>query len=230
MAIPLLPGSSPLWMAAPFQQPAFLTTDSRPFHTKLLVFSSPPDYQLSTEFLESESELLYDRRFTANQFVLETSPSQVSQPIMFFSNCTLAVIVLTRGWVCRLQLLLALASAVILRSVSHGTHDHILLCQIRGSHSLDGQVTIFISSRNWVTQLYPKALGPPFVASYDSQGYGECIRPAWCPRYITTLRGPRRKHRFQQFLYCCMRIGCRANVFTNPFSSSCRLFLLIKNV
>jgi hypothetical protein len=38
---------------------------------------------------------------------------------------------LTRGWVCRLQLLLALASAVILGSESHGTRDHILLSQIR---------------------------------------------------------------------------------------------------
>jgi hypothetical protein len=38
-----------------------------------------------------------------------------------------------RGWVCRLQLLLALASAVILRSESRGTHDHILLSQIRNS-------------------------------------------------------------------------------------------------
>jgi hypothetical protein len=38
---------------------------------------------------------------------------------------------LTRGRVCRLQLLLALASAVILRSESCGTRDHILLCQIR---------------------------------------------------------------------------------------------------
>jgi hypothetical protein len=32
---------------------------------------------------------------------------------------------LTTWWVCRLQLLLALASAVILWSKSHGTHDHI---------------------------------------------------------------------------------------------------------
>jgi hypothetical protein len=38
---------------------------------------------------------------------------------------------LTRGWACRLQLLLALASAIILRSESHETHDHILLSQIR---------------------------------------------------------------------------------------------------
>jgi hypothetical protein len=38
---------------------------------------------------------------------------------------------LTRGRVCRLQLLLVLASAVILRSESRGTRDHILLSQIR---------------------------------------------------------------------------------------------------
>jgi hypothetical protein len=38
---------------------------------------------------------------------------------------------LTRGRVCRLQLLLALASAVILGSESLGTRDHILLSQIR---------------------------------------------------------------------------------------------------
>jgi hypothetical protein len=38
---------------------------------------------------------------------------------------------LTRGWVCRLQLLLVLASAVILMSESRGTHGHILLSQIR---------------------------------------------------------------------------------------------------
>jgi hypothetical protein len=38
---------------------------------------------------------------------------------------------LTRGRVCRLQLLLALASAVILGSESLGTRDHILLSHIR---------------------------------------------------------------------------------------------------
>jgi hypothetical protein len=83
---------------------------------------------------------------------------------------------LVRGWVC-LQLLLALASAVILRSGSRGTHDHILLSQIRDSPNLEGQVPVFISLRNRVAQLYPQALGSLFVASYDSQDYGECIRP-----------------------------------------------------
>jgi hypothetical protein len=40
---------------------------------------------------------------------------------------------LTRGWVCSIQLLLDLASAVILGSDSNGTHGHILLSQIRDS-------------------------------------------------------------------------------------------------
>jgi hypothetical protein len=57
---------------------------------------------------------------------------------------------LLRGWVCRLQLLLVLASAVILRSEPRGTHDHILLSQIRDSPNLEGQIPIFISPRHWV--------------------------------------------------------------------------------
>jgi hypothetical protein len=42
---------------------------------------------------------------------------------------------LTRGWVCRLQFLLALTSVVILGSESRGTHGHILLSQIRDSRN-----------------------------------------------------------------------------------------------
>jgi hypothetical protein len=34
------------------------------------------------------------------------------------------------------------------------------------------QVTVFISPRNRMAQLYSWALGSPFVTSYDSQGYG----------------------------------------------------------
>jgi hypothetical protein len=79
---------------------------------------------------------------------------------------------LTKEWVCRLQLLLVLASAVILRSEFRGTHDHILLSQIRDSPNLEGQVPVFISPTNRVVRLYPQAMGSLFVASYDSQGYG----------------------------------------------------------
>jgi hypothetical protein len=81
-----------------------------------------------------------------------------------------------RGWVCRLQLLLALARALILGSESRETHNKIVLSQIRDSPNLEGQVPVFISPRNRVAQLYPQALGSLFVTSYDSQGYGGGIR------------------------------------------------------
>jgi hypothetical protein len=66
---------------------------------------------------------------------------------------------LTIGRICRLQLLLVLASAVILESESSGSHSHILLSQIWDFPSLEGQVPIFISPRNRLTQLYPPGTG-----------------------------------------------------------------------
>jgi hypothetical protein len=78
---------------------------------------------------------------------------------------------LTRERVCRLQLLLDLASPVIL-----GSESHILQSQIRDSPNLEGQVPVFISPRNRVAKIYPQALGSLFVASYDSQGYSGGIR------------------------------------------------------
>jgi hypothetical protein len=61
-----------------------------------------------------------------------------------------------RGEVCRLQVLLALVSAIILGSESCGSHNHILLSQIRDIPNLEGQVPVFISPRNTVAQLYSK--------------------------------------------------------------------------
>jgi hypothetical protein len=72
--------------------------------------------------------------------------------------------------------LLALASVVILGSEFRGTHDQILLPQIRGSPNLEVQVAVFISPRNRRAQLYPQVLGSHFVASYDLQGYDGSIR------------------------------------------------------
>jgi hypothetical protein len=54
---------------------------------------------------------------------------------------------LERGWVCSFQLLLALASAVILRSEYRGTHDHILLSQMRDSSNLEGRSRYSYSPR-----------------------------------------------------------------------------------
>jgi hypothetical protein len=83
---------------------------------------------------ESESELLYDWRFTANQFVLAISPLGPTTRIFIFqlNTCGCSPYVtpyLTRGWICRLQLLLVLASTIILRSESRGIHG-IICCLI----------------------------------------------------------------------------------------------------
>jgi hypothetical protein len=80
---------------------------------------------------------------------LETHDQRFSFQLNLCGNSPYVTSSLTRGWVCRLQLLLGLASAVILVSESRGTHDHILLSQIRDS---------------WF---------------YDSQGYGGYIRTSF---------------------------------------------------
>jgi hypothetical protein len=130
----------------------------------------------------SESELLYDWRFTANQFIFTTSPLRVTTSNFIFqlNTCRYSPYVtssLARRCVCRLQLLLVLANAVILRSESLGTHHRNLEPQIRDFLYLEGQVPVFISPRNRVAQLYTQPLGSLFVVSYDSQGYGGGIRP-----------------------------------------------------
>jgi hypothetical protein len=101
---------------------------------------------------------------------------QIFITVRKFRFCWWWVLSLTRWGISRLQLLLALASTLILGSESRGTHDHILLSQIRDSPNLEGQVPTFISPRNRVAQLHPQALASLFVASYDSQGCGRGIR------------------------------------------------------
>jgi hypothetical protein len=85
---------------------------------------------------------------------------------------------LTSGRVCSLELLLVIASAVIIGSYSLGTHDHTLLSQIRDSTNLEDQDPIFIYPRNRVVQLFLLALTSLFIASYDSQAYTEVFEPA----------------------------------------------------
>jgi hypothetical protein len=48
----------------------------------------------------------------------------------------------------------------------------LLQCIIWDSPNPDGQVPVFISTRNRAAQLHPRALGSLYVASYHSQGYG----------------------------------------------------------
>jgi hypothetical protein len=84
----------------------------------------------STRGNPCHSQWYFTGRFTASQFVLATSALRLTTSNFIFrlNICGYSPYVtssLTRGWVCRLQLLLVLASAVILRFESRGTHDHI---------------------------------------------------------------------------------------------------------
>jgi hypothetical protein len=119
---------------------------------------------------------VYHRSVRLGVKPLETHYQRFYFQLNTCGNSTYVTSSVTRGWVCRFQLLLALASAVILGSKSRGTHYHILLPQIRDFPNLEGQVSVFISPSNRVAQLYPLALGSLFVASYDSQGYDGGIR------------------------------------------------------
>jgi hypothetical protein len=144
---------------------------------------------MSVGVMQLMTNLIYDWRFTTNQFILATCPLRPTTRIFIFQlhTCCHSPYVtssLTRGWVCHLQLLLALTSAVVLRSKSRRTHDYILLSQIRESPNLEGEVPVFISPRNGVTQLYSQPLGSPFVASYDSQAMVEVFDPPPPPHRI----------------------------------------------
>jgi hypothetical protein len=124
--------------------------------------------------------------------------------------CWCGSLSLTRGQVCRLQLLLVLASAGILGFESSVTRDHNLLSQIRDSWNLEGQVPVFISPRNRVARLCPQALLSAF-----------CL--VWPPFII--FRKPCRNHLLKGCCFFCLCMLCAGNVFSckvtepNPFLS-----------
>jgi hypothetical protein len=83
---------------------------------------------------------------------------------------------LMRGRVCHLQHLLIPASAVILGSESGGTHDHILLSQIRDRSIMKGQVPVFMPPGTEWPSYTPQAPGSLFGTYHASQGYSGSIR------------------------------------------------------
>jgi hypothetical protein len=158
-----------------------------------------------------------------------------------FLVCCCGAPSLTRGWVGRLQLLLVLASAVILGSESRWTPNHILLFQFRDYPNLEGQVPIFISPRNRVAQLYSQTLGSLFAAFYHSQCCGGGIRTrfhvGWCLKsllqlswLLTSQRGTYRKHPVSNSDYCLVRIRWRGKLFTEPLLGNCHSFTAYQRV
>jgi hypothetical protein len=90
-----------------------------------------------------------------------------------FRVCYFVAPSLTRGRICNLlyNCFWSLPEQSLLgRSPAEPTT--IFYCLIWDSSNLEAQVPVFISPRNKVAQLYPRALGFLFVASYDSQGSG----------------------------------------------------------
>jgi hypothetical protein len=116
---------------------------------------------------------------------------------------------LTRGRVCRLQLLLDFASAAILGAESRGNHDHILLSQIRRLQPGRPDLCIYVSQwqggpvippRHWV----------PFSSLSTTRRAAVKVFESSCTRGSTTdklpvlairRRRPHRKRRIQNFLY-----------------------------
>jgi hypothetical protein len=137
---------------------------------------------------------------------------------------------LTREWVCRLQLLLVFASAVILGSGSRGTRDHILLSQIRDSPNLEGQVPVFISPgtgwpsytpRHWVPFLSPPTIRRATVEVFEPAS----ARDRLSSNFVSFLLHLGKDHietpSFQQYPCCCAWNCCCGNVFTEPFPRNC---------
>jgi hypothetical protein len=142
----------------------------RPSHTNLLFQLPSQDSRLYSDWpliRVRVSELLYDWRFTANHFVLAPSHLRLTAINFFFQlntwgNSPYVTSSLTIGWVCSLQFLLVPVSAVILGSESRGTHDHILLSQIRDSPNLEGQAPVFISPQEQGGPVTPPGTWFPF--------------------------------------------------------------------
>jgi hypothetical protein len=119
---------------------------------------------------------------------------------------------LTSGRVCRLQLLMVLASAVIFGSESLGTRDHILLSQIR---DFPFRRLLRLARLRW---------------RYSTRLHTGLSHLASVVLLVTPLHELSRKHRFEQYLYCCMHICCRGNIFTKPLprNISTRYNIIIK--
>jgi hypothetical protein len=119
---------------------------------------------------------------------------------------------LRRGSVCRLQLLLALASAVILGCESRGTHDQILLFQLRYSSNLAARSPYLYhpgtgwssyTPKHWVHFSSPPTPRRAMVVIFVPASTRALIPSAWDPRYIASGR-THRERRLQHLFYCCV--------------------------
>jgi hypothetical protein len=124
------------------------------------------------------------------QFILAPSPLRLTTNDFFFqlNTCGYSPYVtssLTRGWVCRLQVMVALARAVMHGSESSGTQGHILLSQIRDSPILDGHVPVFTSLRKRESQLRARHCVSFSSSPTTRRAMVEVFEPAYTGAYQT---------------------------------------------
>jgi hypothetical protein len=142
---------------------------------------------------------------------------------------------LRRWWICRLQLLLVLASAVILRSESRGTHDHIYCLRFKDPPTWRAMSSYLYppgtgrssyTPRHWVPFSSPPTTRRATVEVFEP---ASTRVPLLSFHYIlSTIRhGSHRKHSTQQFFCCYVRFRCRESVSTEPLSGTCHLFWLL---
>jgi hypothetical protein len=133
--------------------------------------------------------------------------------------CWCGALFLTRGRICRVQLLLVVASAVILGSESRGTRDNILLSQIPHSLNLAGQAPfVFIfSPKNRVAQFIPpgtgfsfrrllRLVGPPRgvqLQTAEPQWLSILLQLLTCPTYNISARTAQKT----PFLWICVIVA-----------------------
>jgi hypothetical protein len=191
---------------------------------------------LTTDSFTSKSKFSYDWRSVRQSVLVSSTHLELSPRFLLLSVACLLMRgpSSTREWVCRLQLLLVLARAVILVSQSRRIHDHILQSHIRDSPNPEEQVPAFIYPRNRVAQLYPQVLGSLFVASCNSQGCGGCILTHLQAGWLTDLSNclayniSARTAQKTPFFCCCFQLlPCKHACLRSRYSVTAVVFLLI---
>jgi hypothetical protein len=159
----------------------------------------------------SESELLYDWRFTANQFFLATNPLRLTTSNFIFqlNTCGYSPYVtssLMRGWV--YSCCWASPAQSFSGPSPTGLMTTFYCLRFETPPTWRTRPRIYIP-RYRMALLYPQILCSLFIALPLLASIVLLRRP---------LHGPTRKHRFKQYLYCCIRIHCRGNMFTEPLA------------
>jgi hypothetical protein len=134
----------------------------------------------------TESKLSYDRKWVG-QSLSVSSPIWGPRPDVCY--CQTVAGLLTFGALSdektglSLKLLLALANAVILGPESRGTHDHILLSQIRDSPNLKGHVSIYfqhiLTIRYDMDRIEDTESNKPSIVACVFIAEGTCLPSHW---------------------------------------------------